>query len=191
VKSKEVSEGPIKILQTSFRLDNQSHLLVGRIYERIKAEPVPDGCVIPSVAVVFGFLLHQSIQWIKDNNVTLGRLNVDPAKNLTIKLMKSDDEWLENATVPATEGQVNFAASIGLELPEECLMDTRKCAAFIADHTSDDRKASLYRAAVIPKYALVVACINLAYDYLSSKEIVKDIYQWPAYNQLYSGTGKR
>lgn len=191
MKSKEVFEDHIQILQTSFRLDDQSHLLVGRIYERIKAEPVPEGCVMPSVAVVFGFLLNQSIQWIKDNNVALGRLNVDPSKNLTIKLVKSDDEWLENATVPATEAQLNFANTIGLELPEECLMDTRKCATFIGEHVQDDRKASLYRAAVIPKYALVVACINLAYDYLSSKEIVKDIYQWPAYKQLYSGTGKR
>ncbi|WOI09013.1 hypothetical protein [Thalassospira lucentensis] len=199
MKSKDVNENQTEIIQTSFRLDDETHLRVLRIYETFRAEPAPEGCPVPSVAVVFGYLVHLAINWLKENNIEIARLNVTPSKNLTIKLLKSDDLWLESMPVRASEKQMSFARKLageaGVSVPEECVHDTHLCLEFITRLTKDpvqrEKNLQKYKPAVIPKYALVVACINLAYDMLSPKEKMRDIYQWQAYRQLYANSEKR
>ncbi|WP_133125872.1 MULTISPECIES: hypothetical protein [Thalassospira] len=185
MKSKE--EFPI--IQTSFRLDNETHLKVGRMYEALKAQAQPAKYPVPSIAVMFGYLLNRSIVWIKQNNIELARLDVDPQVTLMIKLLKSDHDWLENVRVPASEKQIVYAQKLALEhgvmVPENAKKDTEICADFIAQYAPNQRKINQHKAISIPKYALVAAAMNLAYDMLSSQEVTNGIYEWPVYRQLY------
>jgi hypothetical protein len=185
VKSKE----ELSIIQTSFRLDNETHLKVGRMYEALKAEAQPAQHPVPSIAVMFGYLLNRSIAWIKENNIEIARLDVDPQVTLMIKLLKSDNDWLENARVPASEQQIVYAQKLAIEhgvlVAENAKQDTKICAEFIAQYAPNQRKINQHKAVSIPKYARVAGVMNLAYDMLSPQEVRQGIYGWPAYRQLY------